>query len=1044
MMNRLTESITAVCSEQLLEEKWLIVPSLRVGYQWLDQVARHGQPVVNTHVKTLTSMALDLAGPIMAAGQLTLASSRAGMLLTDRIIREFSQGQLSYLGLAQPSVGLAETVLASINAIRLAGLSALDLDRSCFEVSTKGDDLELLLQRYLELLAEEKLVDYAWVLTTAQEQLEAGANERLRDVLLLFPEDLEFSTLEKRVLETFSSDQRISLTVDQPAVGTGPDGTAATDLELCRWLTSTAEAPAPLHDDQVQIRRGVGEVNEIRGVLRHCLQHRLPWDDVELLYTDTDQYVSLAYETISSLSQPGGELGDELAVTFAEGIPCWYSRPGRALLAWIHWTSNDCQASELVRMVKEGLLRFGEEEENLDFVRLAQQVRGLAAGFGRNRFLPRIIGRQKGLKNRLQQDGEPLPGGEEPMTPATRVGLERDLRDLELLEQLLVALLEVTPPATASQAEVVLAARDYLDSMARSVSKLDRFAHQKLIDELTDMAHWIQRGGDESTIDVWDWLRTLPADTRVMGSTPRPGCLHVDSIHRGGHSGRGTTFIVGLDDGRFPGSGIQDPLLLDSERGKLSPELPTAAKRREERLQAFTSLLARLRGRLFLSFSSQGVSDDREMFPSPVLLTLFRLLSGDPESDQQALLDALPTSESFAPADAGMSLDMAEWWMWRLTEEDHVTNLDDFVLDQFPHLVDGQKARQQWQSANFTAYDGLVPEAAIRLDPTAPDGPVMSANGLQKIGECPRAFFFKYGLDLSPPDETVVDPTCWLDALARGLLLHELFEVFVRELVQEERFPEIDRDRDRLLELLDEHVERYRDRYPPVNKMTFQQEVQEIRQTALTFLGEDERFCREHGCRPLYLEASLGLSPGEHGTPLDSEEPIPVMLAGGQTIRLRGRVDRVDVMGKVADQQYAVWDYKTGSAWGYDQATPFQQGRKVQSFLYLMMVRHVIREQVDASAEVKHFGFFFPGPKTVGARIGWTLEELSKGREILEHLCRLVADGAFVATSNGQDCHFCDYLPICGHQAAGLAQLKLDNSENTVLEPMRQLRTSET
>ena len=80
MMNRLTESITVVCSEQLLEEKWLIVPSLRVGYQWLDQVARHGQPVGNTHVKTLTSMALDLAGPIMAADQLTLASSRAGML----------------------------------------------------------------------------------------------------------------------------------------------------------------------------------------------------------------------------------------------------------------------------------------------------------------------------------------------------------------------------------------------------------------------------------------------------------------------------------------------------------------------------------------------------------------------------------------------------------------------------------------------------------------------------------------------------------------------------------------------------------------------------------------------------------------------------------------------------------------------------------------------------------------------------------------------------------------------------------------------------
>ena len=68
---------------------------------------------------------------------------------------------------------------------------------------------------------------------------------------------------------------------------------------------------------------------------------------------------------------------------------------------------------------------------------------------------------------------------------------------------------------------------------------------------------------------------------------------------------------------------------------------------------------------------------------------------------------------------------------------------------------------------------------------------VLAANRLQTVGECPRAFFFNYGLDLAPPDETVVDPDQWLDAMTRGLLLHELFEVFVRELVAEKRFPEV-------------------------------------------------------------------------------------------------------------------------------------------------------------------------------------------------------------------------------------------------------------
>ena len=36
VMNRLAEALARVCRENLLAEKWLIAPSLRVGYQWLD------------------------------------------------------------------------------------------------------------------------------------------------------------------------------------------------------------------------------------------------------------------------------------------------------------------------------------------------------------------------------------------------------------------------------------------------------------------------------------------------------------------------------------------------------------------------------------------------------------------------------------------------------------------------------------------------------------------------------------------------------------------------------------------------------------------------------------------------------------------------------------------------------------------------------------------------------------------------------------------------------------------------------------------------
>ena len=46
-------------------------------------------------------------------------------------------------------------------------------------------------------------------------------------------------------------------------------------------------APPPLDDGCVRIRRAVGEVNEVRDVLRRCVSNSRRFDDVELLHTDT-------------------------------------------------------------------------------------------------------------------------------------------------------------------------------------------------------------------------------------------------------------------------------------------------------------------------------------------------------------------------------------------------------------------------------------------------------------------------------------------------------------------------------------------------------------------------------------------------------------------------------------------------------------------------------------------------------------------------------------------------------------------------------------
>ena len=60
-MSRFTQSLAKTCQENLLTEKWLIAPSLRVGHQWLEAIVRGGQPAVNVRVNTIKGLALDLA-----------------------------------------------------------------------------------------------------------------------------------------------------------------------------------------------------------------------------------------------------------------------------------------------------------------------------------------------------------------------------------------------------------------------------------------------------------------------------------------------------------------------------------------------------------------------------------------------------------------------------------------------------------------------------------------------------------------------------------------------------------------------------------------------------------------------------------------------------------------------------------------------------------------------------------------------------------------------------------------------------------------------
>ncbi len=1020
-MNTFLSELSQYCAENILREKWLMAPSLRIGHQWVDSLTRSGSPVLNLRIKTLKGTALDIAGPEMTRREVSLISDLGGTIFVDRILHRLRNNPAGYFASLPPGPALSESMFSAVKALCMAGLGVDRLHEQCFEVAAKGADLAFVLGEFLRELEEKNLVDYADVLAIAVEELEKNKGALPGDPLVLLPTDLELSRLERDLRAAISLRNRRDLNVDDPTPCTVRD--CHTDASLLRWVTAPAEAPSAFKDGTAEIFQAVGEANEVREVLRRVIGSGWRLDEVEILHADSETYVPLIFEALVRFVGDSGFDESSVPATFAEGIPTRYSRPGRALAAWVDWMRDGFPQVSLVNMLQDGLLEMPDDSGKIPHTALARILRGVVVGRGRDRYIPKLSGIVVEAENKEQHHGDGHGSSEE-----------------RALLHLVQNLLEISPAAGCPQVEILSAAETFLENVARTANQLDNYSAQALIARIKETAQWLQEGADPSSIDLYDWLAHLPGEVKVGGSGPRPGRVHVAHLMSGGHSGRKHTFIMGLDDGRFPGAGLSDPLLLDGERGALSEDLPKAAVQHGLKILKFARLVARLRGTVTLSLSCHNLPEDRAMFPSPVVFSAYRILSDNREGDQSDMMRWLSQPASFAPDDPGRSLDETEWWLATLCGRD-IPNGQKIVATHFPHLGRGLIATRARQSPLFTVHDGKIPGFPSSRSPLSPTGPVMSASGLETIGACPLRYFYRYVLRIEPPEDIVGDPGVWLDPMLFGTLLHEVFYVFMSGLIAEGRLPLYDRDMPRLVKILDDHVRRYEHRRPPPNPSAFRRQLLQLNQAVRIFLLEEEILCRTS--RPMFLEASVGMPPqGEPGL-LDTPEPVEVLLPGGGRIRARARIDRVDCIDDGPEPIFSIWDYKTGSTFKYESPDPFRQGRVIQHALYIMVAAALLKRKISPSARISHFGYFFPGGRSRGVRIVRPPQEIETAGRIIENLCRTVSDGSFLATNSFKDdCKFCDYTSVCGdpESVAAAAGRKLAHGENRELQPLRELR----
>jgi RecB family exonuclease len=133
-------------------------------------------------------------------------------------------------------------------------------------------------------------------------------------------------------------------------------------------------------------------------------------------------------------------------------------------------------------------------------------------------------------------------------------------------------------------------------------------------------------------------------------------------------------------------------------------------------------------------------------------------------------------------------------------------------------------------------------------------------------------------------------------------------------------------------------------------------------------------------------------------------EPLEIDLGDGRTLRVSGRIDRIDRR----EDGLVLRDYKTGRA-PRDDGGVFRGGKQLQIPFYVLAVARLLPGErvVDAFLD------YVDGGRQVAFRPD--LAESRPFRDLLRRLVDLVARGVFVQEPGA--CEWCDFTAVCGPKA---------------------------
>lgn len=1027
-MNQLQKALLEICRTHKLREKILIAPSFCQGHQITETFVKGGGSYINLRMKTLTSLAHEIIDLDLAEASIAYLSETASQIIIEDLFNQIRENQDSYFHALEPKEGMVAALGDALRELRIAGIKADDISPEIFVNEKKGKEIKELFRKYESNLREKHYADDPAILTRAIEKLKAGNNASDK-ALYLFLSDVPYSPLEKIFINLLPGQKSIlphpkahGIAYPQRFLQHAQQSDVreiTSNREKLPYLFEPEKARGTCKDTTIQLFHAVGRRNEVREVLRRIISSGLKNDEVEIIHTSYDDYAPLIYDLSCTFGMP---------MTFEEGLPITYTHPGKAALGFLSWLSSNYEALRLRQLITSGTIdvKPQEEDELISPAIMARILRESPIGWGKERYPDILNAMAEQYKTQSLEDSD-------------EQGNHRDFyrrreANARFLRAMLKPILESIP---VPDGDMLIAVKDFCTCVRDFISRYSRVSHEldgearvAIIERLDEIQSITKK--KMSFADAINHIDSTIREINVGQSGPASGCLHVASHLSGGRSGRRHTYIMGCDAQTFPGTVMQNPILLDEERAGISASLLTSSEFLKEKLYRSALLLSSLSGNITLSFSSFDVIENRESFPSSILLQIYRLISGKVHASYSEFKRSLGDPAGYVPA--GAQLDTADFWIGSFFRREGLRMADSTVFHCYPGLLQGLKAKEARETDTMTEYDGILYPADKELDPRENKSLVISASALEKFARCPFAYFLHYILGVRATEEIEFEPHVWLDAKQRGSLLHELFYRFMKEISDKREKPSVQKHTPLIASFLEKIIAEYREALPPPSEAIFAQEKKRLQKAVQIFLKTEE--IRSVKYTPVFFELAFGCEDAERGM----QEPVTIAVGSGKKFNAMGRIDRID---KIAKGEYAVTDYKTGSARTFDEKKVFNGGKTIQHALYAIAAEKIVQKLLgNKTAKITESGYLFPTEREIGRPI---YPERRDGEfiQLLDTIFDALRAGIFMPTDDEKECDYCDYAEICGEDVVSSVKLKRSNAANAGIELLRQLKTYE-